>query len=110
MQQEDTRVDTMGSSDDSLTASGDKLIQPLPWTAAGRLIHDANGFALTEFTADEAEFITRACNAHAELVAALKRVQSVLAWDGSLPRPDDAPDPETLRAVIDAAIAKAEGR
>ena len=110
----------------------EKLIPPLPWRAAGRLIHDANGLAIGSFNAEEAEFISRACNAHDELLAALKDLRDLCAaafrvidahhreFEGGecVPLHDElvAEVDRAGQHVIgagaraDAAIAKAEGR
>lgn len=103
----------------------EKLIQPLPWHARqdGDLsaIVDAQGVAvLGHVTHDEADFIARACNSHAELLAALGRaVDTIRAFhDIGVYARSKRDDDEAWRLyqkspemqAINAAIAKAEGR
>lgn len=60
----------------------DRLIQPLPWRATPNnygdglwTVQDDNGFGVfTDVTEDEARFIVTACNAHYDLLEALKRL------------------------------------
>jgi hypothetical protein len=99
------RVETKADSCDSPTASKNKLIQPMPWTSehhVGQMwrVRDDNGFVVFDtVTRDEAEFIVRACNAHSDLLAALKDCVEELQLEGC-----------SIPEDVTAAIAKAEGR
>lgn len=61
-----------------------------------------------------AAFIVRACNAHEELVAALRGARSDLTWVLSGDKPfGNEPEQRALHNIVDsinAALAKAEGK
>jgi hypothetical protein len=98
---------------------------PLPWSVCGTTLSPLYASVVTadgvEFMHDDdtlmskadAEFIVRACNAHDELLAALKAVVDMFGpWHD-----DDCPADDTcdcsskpIHDAINAAIAKAEGR
>lgn len=61
----------------------------------------------------DAEFIVRACNAHDELIAALRAIKRRIHFIGMPQEPfrdDDAPDWRKEIALLEAAIAKADGK
>lgn len=97
----------------------EKLIQPLPWHAGphqgvfgGFGVFDSNDvIVFGNVTADEARFIVTACNAHADLLAALKALfddykQLADSGDAGFWALEDKPAGQQALA----AIAKAEGR
>lgn len=67
--------------------------------------HYANGELMPDAEAN-ALFIARACNAHGELLAALKSALVYLGNDAT----DDSEEARAVRSTIQAALAKAAGQ
>jgi hypothetical protein len=113
------REDAMGTGSDSRTArdtTGGSEHSPLPWHVGPHYKSDvmsregivAEARMLTPQGIANAEFIVRACNAHDELVAALKALTQDSRFALQI-----GGNPNAVAALVrqvDAALAKAEGR